>query len=61
MFGDKGDVCFCFDDGVLDLFVFWVHVFIKHVGQTTTVKDSDLNFFWTQKLSAGGLNFGLDS
>ena len=26
-----------------------------------TVKDSDLNFFWTQKLSAGGLNFGLDS
>ena len=26
-----------------------------------TVKDSDLNFFWAPKLSAGGLNFGLDS
>ena len=25
-----------------------------------TVKDSDLNFFWAPKLSAGGLNFGLD-
>ena len=39
-----------------------VELYIRfHPLQQYTVKDSDLNFFWAPNLSAGGLNFGLDS
>ena len=39
----------------------WKNIVVSCNEKIDTVKDSDLNFFWAPKLSAGGLNFGLDS
>ena len=47
----------CLLNGYLIVYTF----FLPYYRSTFTVKDSDLNFFWAPKLSAGGLNFGLDS